>query len=546
MPVMLNLTLTNRVETQHLAHPAGPLEVGRGPSRDGVPRVIVRDAFVSRDHLRLEETDGGRRVKLANLSNKAPVAVDNSSLLNPGENGEFLLPVRLGLGETLVDVMGAEAEPLSDQMLRTVTAPVRGDVTAHPNLLALSQSAPVEQLVGWLETVMAVQKAATLTELYQQTADSLVDRIGLDVGLVLLREGEGWRVAAVNNRNDRSQGREFSQTMLRRVLAEKRTFYLPASAAAGIDSMMGIQGVVASPVFDPNDAVAGAVYGTRLHRGRARDIGPLEAQVVQLLASAVGAGLARHEHESEANKLRVAHQAAEEADRAKGGFLAKMSDELRTPLTTIILHAEALLDRARADNLPAYTDGLQPMLGAGRHLLTLIDDILDLSSIEAGRLEIAKEPYDPAGVLRELVEAAKPLAEANRNKLESRCPSDLGRAVGDAARFRQCVTNLVGNACKFTSNGVVKVAAHRFAEDGADFISVEVSDTGIGMTPEQMDRLFHPFTQVDTSGGRTYGGTGLGLAVTQKLCRAMGGKITVESQHGKGSTFTVTVKAILG
>lgn len=543
---MLNLTLTNRVETQHLAHPSGPLEIGRGPSRDGVPRVVVRDAFVSRDHLRVEETDGGRRVKLTNLSSKAPVAVDNSSLLNPNESGEFLLPVRLGVGETLVDVMGAEAEPLSDQMLRTVTAPVRGDTAAHPNLLALSQGAPVEQLVGWLETVMAVQRASTLPDLYQQTADALVDRIGLDAGLVLLREGEGWRVAAVNNRNDRTQGREFSQTMLRRVLAEKRTFYLPASAAAGIDSMMGIQGVVASPVFDPRDAVAGAVYGIRLQRGRTRDIGPLEAQVVQLLASAVGAGVARQEREAEANRLRVGRQVAEEADRAKGGFLAKMSDELRTPLRTILLHTEALLDRAKADSLPAFADGLQPVLGAGRHLLALIDDILDLSAIEAGRLEVAREPYDPAGVLREVVEAAKPLAEANTNRLESRCPSDLGRAVGDAARFRQCVENLVGNACKFTASGTVRVAAHRFAEDGADFISVEVTDTGIGMTPEQMDRLFHPFTQVDPSGGQTYGGTGLGLAVTQKLCRAMGGKVLVESQHGKGSTFTVTVKALLG
>jgi signal transduction histidine kinase len=223
-----------------------------------------------------------------------------------------------------------------------------------------------------------------------------------------------------------------------------------------------------------------------------------------------------------------------------------MSDELRTPLTTIILHTEALLERAAADNLPAYAENLRPVLGAGRHLLTLIDDILDLSAIEAGRLELVREPFDPAGVLREVLASAKSLAQASNNRLEAECPSDLGRAVGDVGRFRQCVQNLIGNACKFTSGGVVRVSARRFAEGGADHISVEVSDTGIGMTPEQMERLFHPFTQVDPSAGRTYGGTGLGLAITQKLSRAMGGKILVESQHGKGSTFTLTVKANLG
>jgi signal transduction histidine kinase len=540
---MLNLTVTNRVETQHLAHPNGALEVGRGPSRDGVPRVVIRDAFVSRDHVRLEEADGGRRVRLTNLSTKAPVAVDNNTLLSPGENGEFLLPVRLGLGETLIDVTGAEAEPVSDQMLRTVTAPVRGDTAAHPNLLAISQSAPVEQVVGWLETVIAVQKAATITELYQQTADALVDRIGLDCGLVLLREGDGWRVAAVNNRNDRTQGRNFSQTMLQRVLAEKRTFYLPASAAAGIDSMLGVQGVVASPVFDPRDAVVGVVYGTRLQRTRAREIGPLEAQVVQLLAAAVGTGLARQEREAEATRLRVAKQAAEEADRAKSGFLAMISHELRTPLTTIIGYAEMLLDQATTDNLPQYAADLRHVLGAGQHLLTLINDILDLSKIEAGKLELAKEPYDPAGLVRETLASVEPLAKKNGNRLEADCAADLGKCVGDPTRLRQCVLNLVGNACKFTSNGVVKVTARRLAEDGEDYLSVEVSDTGIGMTPDQMERLFQAFTQVDPSAGRKYGGTGLGLAISQKLCRAMGGKIVVESQHGKGSTFTMTVKA---
>jgi signal transduction histidine kinase len=543
---MLALTVTNRLETQHLNHKAGPLELGRGPARDGVPRVVVRDAFVSRDHLRLEEVPG-KRVRVVNLSTKAPVAIDTHSVLTPGLESEQLLPVRLGIGETVVEVDLAEVEPVTDHLLRTVTAPVRGDTAGHPNLLALSQSASIEEIVGWLETVVAIQKAAEPTAFFQQTANALVERIGLDSGLVLLRDGEAWRVAAAQHRNDRPLGRAFSQSILNRVLAEKRTFYMPAMAAGSAgESLVGIQGVVASPVFDSKDEVVGVVYGTRVQRARGREIGPLEAQVVQLLAAAVGAGIARLAHDAEANRLRIAKEAAEEADRAKSGFLAMVSHELRTPLTTIIGYTEMLLEQAQADGLPQYTDDLRQVLTAGQHLLALINDILDLSKIEAGKLEVAREPYAPASLIGDLMVSVEPLARKNNNRLEVDCPADLGRGVGDPTRIRQCVLNLVGNACKFTTGGVVKVTARRVAEGGEDYLQVEVADTGIGMTPEQMERLFQPFTQVDSSAGRKYGGTGLGLAISQKLCHAMGGKITVESAYGKGSTFTLTIKAVLG
>jgi signal transduction histidine kinase len=138
-----------------------------------------------------------------------------------------------------------------------------------------------------------------------------------------------------------------------------------------------------------------------------------------------------------------------------------------------------------------------------------------------------------------------PLAKKNNNKLEVDCPEDLGKGVGDPTRIRQCVLNLVSNACKFTKDGTVKVTARRESVGGKDILRVEVSDTGIGMTPEQVSRLFQAFTQVDSSAGRKYGGTGLGLAISQKLCAAMGGSITVVSEPNKGSTFTMTIKEIL-
>ena len=538
---MLTLTVANQLETQQLTHGAGPLEVGRGPARTGTARVVVRDAFVSRDHIRIEELSG-RKVRVVNLSTKAPVTVDNHAVLAPSGECEYLLPVRLAVGETVVDVDTAEAESLSVNALRTIAAPAREAAPSgiHPAIIDRSEAATPEEVVGWLETVVMIQKATEREAFYQQAAQALVDQIGLDTGIVLIKDGDAWRVMAHVAKQDRAQGRAFSHGILTQVLAAKRTFYAGAAAVGG-ESLVGVQGVVASPYFDAQDNVVGVVYGTRSQRARGREIGPLEAQVVQLVAAAVGAGLQRLVQDEEANRLRVAKEAAEEADRTKSGFLAMVSHELRTPLTTIIGYSEMLLEQAEADNLPQYTADLQQVHTAGQHLLALINDILDFSKIEAGKLEVAKEPYVPASLIRDLMVSVEPLAKKNNNKLEVDCPDDLGKGVGDPTRIRQCVLNLVGNACKFTKDGAVKVTARRTA----DTLRVEVSDTGIGMTPEQVARLFQAFTQVDSTAGRKFGGTGLGLAISQKLCAAMGGRISVTSEAGKGSTFTMTIKATL-
>jgi signal transduction histidine kinase len=540
---MLSVTVTNKLETQQLNHKSGPLEIGRGAQRESIARMTVRDAFVSRDHLRIEEVTG-RKVRVLNLSTKAPITVDNHAVLNPGTDCEFILPVRLGLGETIVDIDAAEMEPISVNLLKTVAAPVRGEATGahHPALIDRSDSASPEEIVGWLETVVSVQRAADPQDFYARTAKALVEGIGLDSGLVLTREGDTWRVVAMSTRGPESPGRSFSHTILTQVTNAKRTFYLPAGAAGGGESLFGIQGVIASPIFDAKEEVVGAVYGTRNQRTRGREIGPLEAQVVQLLAVAVGAGLARHQQDAEAQRLRVEKAAAEEADRAKSGFLAMVSHELRTPLTTIIGYSEMMLEQAESDNLPQYVADLKQVHTAGEHLLTLINDILDLSKIEAGKLEVSREEYAPASLLRDLMLSVEPLAKKNNNKLELDCPPDLGRGMNDPTRIRQCVLNLIGNACKFTKNGTVAVKVQRVPKPTGDLLQVAVTDSGIGMTPEQVSRLFQPFTQVDSSVGRRFGGTGLGLAISQKLCHAMGGHIVVTSSLGVGSTFTMTIK----
>jgi len=540
---MLILTVANKQETQTVSHPSGPVELGRGPARTGAARVVVRDAFVSRDQLRLEELPN-RKVRVENLSAKSPMAIDGHSMLSPGAATEILLPVRVRIGESTIDIEAGDSLAIDDRQLRTVAAPLRG--IQPPSLLGLSDEAPIEEVVGWLESVVAVQKASTTEEFYKQTASALVDRIGLDNGLVLARNGESWKVVSMSTREDKSSGgRAFSQTILKRVLAEKRTFYTPAAAAGGGESLAGVQGVVAAPFFGGDDNVLGVVYGTRMQRGRAREIGPLEAQVVQLLAAAVGAGLTRMAQDAEANRLRIAKEAAEEADRTKSRFLAMVSHELRTPLTTIIGYSEMLMEQVEADGHTDYNPDLKQIHTSAHHLLTLINDILDYSKIEAGKLDVGRDPYDAASLIRDLLVSLEPLAKKNQNVLMVDCPDDLGRGIGDSTRIRQCVINLVGNACKFTTSGTVSVTARRAVAADGDFFTVAVQDTGIGMSPEQMARLFQAFTQVDSSAGRKFGGTGLGLAISQKLSHAMGGDITVASEPGEGSTFTLKLRAEL-
>ena len=185
------------------------------------------------------------------------------------------------------------------------------------------------------------------------------------------------------------------------------------------------------------------------------------------------------------------------------------------------------------------------MLGAGRHLLALINDILDLSKIEAGRMELHLESFPLAPLIEDVAKTIEPMATKNGNRIVVDCPPDLGTIHADQTRFRQALLNLASNANKFTEKGTVTIAAQPQQLDGRDWITIAVTDTGIGMTEEQMGRLFQEFSQADASTTRKYGGTGLGLAISRHFCRMMGGDITVESKPGEGSTFTIRLPRIV-
>jgi signal transduction histidine kinase len=407
----------------------------------------------------------------------------------------------------------------------------------------LKQTTSLENMTQWFEAVISVLRAVPGSpEFYNQAAQAMVDLIGLDRGLVMLKHGDAWKVVARAFQGEGGSGREFSHTILRFVATEKRTFFQPAGKMpAQAESLAGIQAVVASPIFDEQENVVGVIYGSRTRTARVRDIGTLEAQMVQLLASVVGVGLMRLAQQAEETKLRVAKAAAEEADKAKSQFMANMSHELRTPLNAIIGYSEMLQELCTDDENPDYIPDLQKIHWAGKHLLALINDILDLSKIEAGKMELFLEDFTVPAVVQEVSATVQPLVSKNANQLEVLGVEGGGAMHGDVTRVRQCLFNLLSNASKFTHQGKITLKITRGARDGREWVDFAVTDTGIGMTPEQLGKLFQAFSQADASTTRKYGGTGLGLAISRKFCQMMGGDITVTSEEGKGSTFTMHV-----
>ena len=242
-------------------------------------------------------------------------------------------------------------------------------------------------------------------------------------------------------------------------------------------------------------------------------------------------------------RLKREKDMALEASQAKSTFLANMSHELRTPLNAIIGYSEMLEEDAGDTGNQASIPDLQKIRGAGKHLLDLINAVLDLSKIEAGKMDLYLETFSVSSLVDEVAATVQPMAEKNGNRIEKHCSAEIGSMHADLTKIRQSLLNLLSNACKFTNSGTVSLNVSREAVDGIDWVRFAIQDTGVGLTTEQAGGLFEPFTQADSSTTRKFGGTGLGLAITRRFAEMMGGSVHVASQFGHGSTFTIALPA---
>jgi two-component system NtrC family sensor kinase len=526
---------------------AAPDAAGVEAVRGRMPLPLTRDYITSTAIL------DRRVVDIPDAENvPAELAVGARNFLATGYRAMTAMPMLRGdLAIGTLSVLRPVPGPLSDEQRALLRTFANQAVIAIENTRLLNElRESLQQQTATADVLKVISRSTFDLKTVLQTLVESVARL-CDADMTAIRRPKGSAFLHVASHGSPTEYDEYMQshpvepergTVAGRVLLEGKPIHIadvqadPKYTMVGISKRASFHTILGVPLLREGAPIGVIILGRKTVRA-------FTDKQIELATTFADQAVIAIENVRLFDEIQDKSRQLAEASQHKSQFLANMSHELRTPLNAIIGVSEMLREDAEALNQDL--EPLDRVLGAARHLLALINDILDLSKIEAGRMELHLETFSLVPVIKDVAKTIEPMATKNGNRLVIDCPADLGTIHADQTRLRQSLLNLASNANKFTEKGTVTIAAHQGQENGRDWITLAVTDTGIGMTLEQMGKLFQEFSQASSSTASKYGGTGLGLAISKRFCQMMGGDITVKSEPGRGSTFTIRLPRVV-